>query len=327
MIVTRTPVRIPLGGGGTDLPAYYTQYGGFLISAAINKYIYITLNKRFEKSIRVSYSQTEIVDSVEEIKHPIVREALKLLKIDSGIEITAIADIPSNTGLGTSSSFTVGLLNALYTYKNEKVNARELAEEACYIEIELLKEPIGKQDQYLAAFGGIVCLDIDRLGSVKVIPLKLSEDALDQLESNTLLFYTGIKRSASEVLGAQSKNASLNHDQVIQGMHQIKKIGLEIKDVFEKENLERFGNLLDLHWQTKKTLSNKITQERIDQWYEIAKKSGATGGKLMGAGGGGFFMFNCPNGKNGFRKKMEQEGLKEMRFRLDFEGSKVLINI
>ncbi len=327
MIVTRTPVRIPLGGGGTDLPSYYTQYGGFLISAAIDRYIYITLNKRFEKSIRVSYSQTEIVDSVEEIKHPIVREALKLLKIDSGIEITSIADIPSNTGLGSSSAFTVGLLNTLHTFKNEKVDTKDLAEEACYIEIELLKEPIGKQDQYLAAFGGIICLDIDRLGSVKVLPLKPSEDALDQLESNTLLFYTGIRRSASEVLGSQNKGASQNQDQVIQGMHQIKKIGLEIKEAFEREDLERFGNLLDLHWQTKKTLSNKISQERIDQWYEIAKEHGALGGKLMGAGGGGFFMFFCNNGKNGFRKIMEREGLKEMRFRLDFEGSKVLINI
>jgi len=327
MIVTRTPLRIPLGGGGTDLPSYYTQYGGFLISAAIDKYIYITLNKRFEKTIRLSYSLTEIVDSVEEIKHPIVREALKLLKIDSGIEITSIADVPSNTGLGTSSAFTVGLLNALHTYKNEKVNAKDLAEEACYIEIELLKEPIGKQDQYMAAFGGIICLDIDRLGTVRVLPLKLSEDVLDQLESNTLIFYTGIKRSASEVLGSQNKDASLNQDKVIQGMHEIKKIGLKVKECFENEDLEKFGNLLDLHWQTKKTLSDKMTQEKIDQWYEIAKKNGALGGKLMGAGGGGFFMFYCNNGKNGLRKTMEQENLKEMRFRLDFEGSKVLINI
>ena len=327
MIVTRTPVRIPLGGGGTDLPSYYTQYGGFLISAAIDKYIYITVNKRFEKSIRVSYSSTEIADSFDDIKHPIVREALKHLKIDSGIEITSIADVPSNTGLGSSSSFTVGLLNALHTYKNEKVNAKDLAEEACYLEIELLKEPIGKQDQYAAAFGGIICLEIDRLGSVKTIPLKLSEDSLDQLESNTLLFYTGIKRSASEVLGSQNKNASLNQEKVIQGMHQIKKIGLEIKEAFEKEDLETFGKLLDQHWQIKKTLSDKITQDKIDQWYEVAKKNGALGGKLMGAGGGGFFMFFCNNGKNGFRKKMEQEELKEMRFRLDFEGSKVLVNI
>jgi D-glycero-alpha-D-manno-heptose-7-phosphate kinase len=327
MIVTRTPIRIPLGGGGTDLPSYYTQYGGFLISAAIDKYIYITVNKRFEKSIRVSYSSTEIADSVDDIKHPIVREALRLLKMDSGIEITSIADVPSNTGLGSSSSFTVGLLNALHTYKNEKVNAKDLAEEACYIEIELLKEPIGKQDQYAAAFGGIICLEIDRLGSVKTTPLKLSEDSLDQLESNTLLFYTGIKRSASEVLGSQNKNASLNQEKVIQGMHQIKKIGLEIKEAFEKEDLEAFGKLLDQHWQTKKTLSDKMTQDRIDQWYEVAKENGALGGKLMGAGGGGFFMFFCNNGKNGFRKKMEQEELKEMRFRLDFEGSKVLVNI
>ncbi|MCJ7459505.1 MAG: hypothetical protein MUP17_10990 [candidate division Zixibacteria bacterium] len=327
MIVTRTPVRIPLGGGGTDLPSYYTQYGGFLISAAIDKYIYITVNKRFEKSIRVSYSSTEIADSVDDIKHPIVREALRLLKVDSGIEITSIADVPSNTGLGSSSSFTVGLLNALHTYKNEKVNAKDLAEEACYIEIELLKEPIGKQDQYAAAFGGIICLEIDRLGSIKTTPLKLSEDSLDQLESNTLLFYTGIKRSASEVLSSQNKNASLNQEKIIQGMHQIKKIGLEIKEAFEKEDLETFGKLLDQHWQIKKTLSDKITQDKIDQWYEIAKKNGALGGKLMGAGGGGFFMFFCNNGKNGFRKKMEQEELKEMRFRLDFDGSKVLVNI
>jgi D-glycero-alpha-D-manno-heptose-7-phosphate kinase len=327
MIVTRTPVRIPLGGGGTDLPSYYTQYGGFLISAAIDKYIYITLNKRFEKSIRVSYSATEIVDEVEQIQHPIVREALRLLKIESGIEITSIADVPSKTGLGTSSAFTVGLLNALHAFKNEKVNAKDLAEEACFLEIELLKEPIGKQDQYLAAFGGVHCLEIDRLGSVKVTPLHLSDDAIDQLESNTLLFYTGIRRSASEVLAPQSKGASLDQEKVIENMHKIKEIGYQIKKSFEEENLARFGELLDVHWQTKKGISNKITQSQIDRWYEIAKNSGALGGKVMGAGGGGFFMFYCNNGKNGFRKIMEQEGLKEMRFRVDFEGSKVLINI
>ncbi len=327
MIVTRTPVRIPLGGGGTDLPSYYTQYGGFLISAAIDKYIYIILNKRFEKSIRVSYSSTETVEKAGEIKHPIVREALNLLKIESGIEITSIADVPSNTGLGTSSAFTVGLLNALHTYKNEKVNAKDLAEEACFLEIELLKEPIGKQDQYLAAYGGVQCLKIDRLGNVEVVPLYLSDDAIDQLESNTLLFYTGIRRSASEVLAPQSKGASLDKEKVVESMHKIKEIGYEIKKSFEEENLARFGELLDVHWQTKKTLSDKVTQSQIDRWYEIARKSGALGGKVMGAGGGGFFMFYCDNGKNGFRKTMEQEGLKEMRFRVDFEGSKVLINI
>jgi len=326
MIVTRTPVRIPLGGGGTDLPSYYTQYGGFLVSAAIDKYIYVTVNKRFEKSIRLSYSSTEIVDNPDEIKHPIVKQALKFLNIDSGIEITSIADVPSNTGLGTSSSFTVGLLNALHCFKREKVSAKDLAEEACFIEIQLLSEPIGKQDQYLAAYGGVQCLELDRLGNVKVTPLCLSEDAIDQLESNTLLFYTGIRRSASEVLAPQSKGASLDKERVIENMHKIKEIGHQIKKSFEEENLARFGELLDVHWQTKKGLSDKITQSQIDTWYEIAKNSGALGGKVMGAGGGGFFMFYCNNGKNGFRKAMEKEGLKEMRFRIDFEGSKVLVN-
>jgi D-glycero-alpha-D-manno-heptose-7-phosphate kinase len=327
MIVTRTPVRIPLGGGGTDLPSYYTQYGGFLTSAAIDKYIYVTVNKRFEPSYRISYSQTEICDSANEIKHPIVREALKLLKIERGIEITSIADVPSNTGLGTSSAFTVGLLNALHTYKREKLSAKELAEEACYIEIQLLGEMIGKQDQYAAAYGGIISMEIDRLGNVEVKPVHLSEDTLDQLESNTLLFYTGIKRNASEVLAPQSQGASLDKEKVIEGMHKIKEIGHQIKQAFEEENLARFGELLDLHWQTKKQLSSKITQSRIDEWYKTAKEEGALGGKVMGAGGGGFFMFYCNNHKNGFRKLMGRQGLMEMRFRVDFEGSKVLVNI
>ena len=316
-----------MGGGGTDLPSYYNQYGGFLISAAIDKYIYITVNQRFEKSIRVSYSETEITDDVEQIKHPIVREALKLLNLQEKLEITSIADIPSQTGLGTSSSFTVGLLNALHTYKKEKLSARELAEEACYLEIELLGEPIGKQDQYVASLGGIICLEIDRLGNVKTYPLHLSEDALDQLESNTLLFYTGIRRSASSVLSLQNKESSLDKEKVIQSLHQIKNTGKEIKEAFEKEDLSKFGQLLDLHWQTKKNLSDKISANQIDLWYEKAKENGALGGKLMGAGGGGFFMFYCDNGKNGFRKTMEKEGLWEMRFHIDFEGSKVLVNI
>ena len=326
MIVTRTPVRIPLGGGGTDLPSYYTQYGGFLTSAAIDKYIYVTVNKRFEPSFRISYSQTEICDSADEIAHPIVREAVKLLDIEGGIEITSIADVPSNTGLGTSSAFTVGLLNALHTYKREKLSAKELAEEACYIEIQLLKEPIGKQDQYVAAYGGIISMEIDRLGNVELKPVLLSEDTLDQLESNTLLFYTGIRRNASEVLASQSQAASLDKEKVIESMHKIKDIGHQIKRAFEAENLAHFGELLDLHWQTKKQLSDKISQTQMDEWYNTARQNGALGGKIMGAGGGGFFMFYCNNDKNGFRKLMGKQGLKEMRFRIDFEGSKVLVN-
>jgi len=326
MIVTRTPVRIPLGGGGTDLPSYYTQYGGSLLSAAIDKYIYVTVNKRFENSIRVSYSETEIADTAEKIRHPIVREALKLLGIDSGVEITSIADVPSNTGLGTSSAFTVGLLHALHTYKKEKVSAQDLAEEACFLEIELLKEPIGKQDQYAAAYGGLIGLEIDRLGNTKVEQLHLSEDARDQLESNTLLFYTGIRRSAGRVLSVQNKATSVRREKTVESLHKIKKIGEQTKQAFLEENLDRFGKLLDLHWQTKKSLSSKISSGQVDRWYRIARKSGASGGKLMGAGGGGFFMFYCNNGKNGFRKAMYQQGLREMPFRIDYEGSKVLVN-
>lgn len=327
MIVTRTPVRIPLGGGGTDLPSYYTQYGGSLTSAAIDKYIYVSVNRRFEPSFRISYSQTEICDSADEIEHPIVREALKLVGIGEGIEITSIADVPSNTGLGTSSAFTVGLLNALHAHRREKLNARELAEEACYIEIERLKEPIGKQDQYVAAYGGILSMEVDRLGNVRVEPVHLSEDTLDQLESNTLLYYTGIRRSASEVLAPQSRGASEDRERVVESMHKIKEIGHQVRRSLEEENIAHFGELLDLHWQTKKEISGKITQSQIDLWYETARRGGALGGKVMGAGGGGFFMFYCDNGKNGFRKLMEKEGLREMRFRIDFEGSKVLVNI
>jgi D-glycero-alpha-D-manno-heptose-7-phosphate kinase len=326
MIVTRTPVRIPLGGGGTDLPSYYTQYGGSLLSAAIDKYIYVTVNKRFENSVRVSYSETEIADTARRIKHPIVREALKLLNIESGVEITSIADVPSNTGLGTSSSFTVGLLHALHTYKREKISAKDLAEEACFLEIELLKGPIGKQDQYVAAYGGLISLEIDRLGNARVEQLHLSEDARDQLESNTLLFYTGIRRSASQVLSVQNKATSIRREKTVDGLHKIKEIGQRTKEAFLGEDLDKFGKLLDAHWRAKKSLSDKISSGQVDRWYRTARRNGASGGKLMGAGGGGFFMFYCNNGKNGFRKTMQKEGLREMPFRIDYEGSKVLIN-
>ncbi len=326
MIVTRTPVRIPLGGGGTDLPSYYTQYGGSLLSAAIDKYIYVTVNKRFEDSIRVSYSETEIADTARRIKHPIVREALKLLNIESGVEITSVADVPSNTGLGTSSSFTVGLLHALHTYKREKISAKDLAEEACFLEIELLKGPIGKQDQYAAAYGGLISLEIDRLGNAKVEQLYLSEDARDQLESNTILFYTGISRSAGKVLSVQNKATSIRREKTVDGLHKIKEIGQRTKEAFLGEDLDKFGKLLDAHWRTKKGLSDKISSDQVDRWYQTAKRNGASGGELMGAGGGGFFMFYCNNGKNGFRKVMRKEGLREMPFRIDYEGSKVLVN-
>jgi len=327
MIVTRTPFRVSLGGGGTDLPSYYSQHGGFIVSAAINRYVYIMLNRRFEDSIRVSYSQTEIADCADQVEHPIVREALKFVGLDRHLEIVSIADLPANTGLGSSCSFTVGLLNALHALKREHVPLDELAEEACHIEIDRLGEPIGKQDQYMAAFGGITCMEIDREGGVRPYSLTVADDVVQELENSALIFYTGIKRSASEVLSGQSKAAQDGDPRVVAALHMIKEIGHEIKDALERGDLTRFGQLLDEHWQVKRNLSEKVSNDAIDAWYETARANGALGGKLMGAGGGGFFMFYCPNGnKPRLREALTAQGLRELRIGIDFEGSKVLVN-
>ncbi len=326
MIITRTPVRISLGGGGTDLASYYSNYGGFLVSAVIDKYIFITVNKRFEDSIRISYSKTEIVDKLDDIQHPIVREVLKSLSLDKRLEITTIADIPANTGLGTSSSFTVGLLKALHTYKKETVTPKALAEEACRIEIDILKDPIGKQDQYMATFGGITTLTIDKNGNVTVNPLNISSDTIDELERHIILFYTGFKRKSSEVLLDQKEASERGEKRVIETLHKIKEIGGGIKAALECGNHRRFGELLDIHWRTKRGLSDKVSNPEIDRWYEMARQNGALGGKIMGAGGGGFFMFYVDKDKNRLRETLEKEGLKEMRFRFELEGSKVLVD-
>lgn len=328
MIVTRTPVRIPLGGGGTDLPSYSSKYSGFLISAAIDKYTFITVNRRkLDRLIRASYSRTEIVDSADKIQHPLIREALKFVGIDGGIEITSIGDVPGGSGLGSSGSFTVGLLNALHTLKREHISRHDLAEEACRIEIDVLKEPIGKHDQYITALGGVICLDIDRTGHVSAFPARISEDVLEEFERSILLFYTGIGRKSSEVLAEQNRASNENDQGVIEGLHRIKEIGWEMKNVLEVGHLRRFGELLDIHWETKRRLSGKVSNDQIDRWYKIAKMNGALGGKIMGAGGGGFFMFYCQNDdKAKLREAMAKEGLIEMRFRFDFEGTKVMVN-
>src|SRR5258706_5307513 len=291
MIITRAPMRIPVGGGGTDLPSYYQHRGGALISAAVNKYVYITVNKRFEPSIRVSYSKTEIADNVEAIEHPIVREALRHLRLNDHLEITSIADVPTNTGMGSSSTFTVALLLALHTHKREHVSPQELAEEAYYIEREILKEPVGKQDQYLAAFGGILAMDIAPSGKVAVESVPLAENAHDDFESNLLLFYTGIRRSASEVLRSQESKAAEKESDVVARLDRIKEIGFEIRKAIKGGNVRRFGEMMDVHWQTKKKISGAITTSEVDRWYEVAMGNGAVGGKLMGAGGGGFLLF------------------------------------
>lgn len=327
MILSRAPTRITLGGGGTDLASYYSKYGGFLIAGAINKYCTILANRRFYDSIRLSYSKMEIVESIEEIEHRIFKAALKLLGIEKGIELHSAADVPASCGLGTSSSFTVALLNALHAYKREFVSQKQLAEEACHIEIELLGEPIGKQDQYIAAFGGLTCLTFDKSGEVIVEPLRISDDAIEQLESNLILVFTGQERSASEILSEQDKKSKEDDQATIQNLHRVKEIGLETRKCLEKGQIDKVGELFNLHWGIKKERSSKISYPFIDECYEVACKHGAIGGKLIGAGGGGFLLLYCRNSdKPKVIKAMQKMGLKWERFRFDFDGAKILVN-
>ncbi len=318
---------MPLGGGGTDLPPYYEKYGGFFISGAINKYMYIALNKRFESGLRISYSRTEIEDGPDSIRHPLVREALKLVGIRQGIEIVSIADAPASTGLGSSGSFTVGLLNALYAYQRVTKTAKEIAEEACDIAMKKLREPSGKQDEYVASFGGIMAYNVERNGNVTVEDLRLRDEVIAELESNIMLFYTGIKRSSGEVLGKQQQKVSNHSGNAVEKMHAIKRIGEESKKVLEGGDLRRFGELLDEHWRTKRGVTENMSSDEIDRWYAIARENGAIGGKIMGAGGGGFLMLYCDNGRQKLRSVLSGEGLVEYRFRFDFEGSKVVHNV
>jgi D-glycero-alpha-D-manno-heptose-7-phosphate kinase len=328
MIVTRAPLRIPLGGGGTDLPSYYSKYGGFVLSAAINKYVYISLNRpQVDDLIRVKYSKSETVRAVDEIRHELVREALRLTGVERGIEIVSMADVPAGTGMGSSGSFLVALLRALHAFKREHVPPLQLAEEACRIEIDMVGSPVGKQDQYIAAFGGITCFDIDREGVVTVNPIRMSAHQLDELRNSLLLFYTGIERRALDILEDQKRDTMQSKEEVVESLHRTKELGLEIKEALEAGDLDRFGELMDVHWQNKKRRSTKISDPRIDRWYEVARDNGALGGKLIGAGGGGFFLFYCPNAHKGqLRRAMAEEGLREMAFEFDFEGAKVLVD-
>lgn len=327
MILAQAPTRITLGGGGTDLKSYYSKYGGFLIAGAISKYCHILATRRFYDSLRLSYSEMEIVDSLAEIKHRIFRAALQFTGIERGIELHSTADVPANCGLGTSSSFTVALLNALHTYKKEFVTQRQLAEEACHIEIDMLGEPIGKQDQYIAAFGGVTCLTFGQNGEVLVEPLRVSPETLDQLENNLHLFFTGKERQASEILSEQDQKSKVDDPAMISNLHQIKDIGLETRKYLEKGAVDEMGDLFNVHWETKKKRSVKMSEPFIDECYEVARKTGALGGKLIGAGGGGFLMFYCNNGlKPKLVEAMVGMGLRWERFRFDFDGAKILVN-
>ena len=327
MILSRAPVRITLGGGGTDLKSYYSKYGGFLIAAGIDRYCSILASKRFKGDLRLSYSEMEIRDRVDQIKHPIFRETLKFIGIDGGIEVHSVSDVPAGSGLGSSSSFTVALLNALHTYKREFISQRELASEACHIEIDLLKQPIGKQDQYMAALGGLTCLTFDKDGSVIVEPLRIADDTLEQLEDNLQFFYTGIERNANELLGEQDSKTQSNDQSMVDNLHRVKEIGLLTRRALENNRIDMLGEFFRAHWELKKKRSDKMTNPLLDECYEEALKSGALGGKLMGAGGGGFFMFYCRNGdKPKLYQAMKHLGLRPVRFRFDMEGAKILVN-
>ena len=327
MILTRTPFRIPLGGGGTDLPAFYKQHGGFVFSAAIDKYMYIIINRSIADSlVRIRYSRTETVENVAQVQHQLARAALEYYGIKDNIEVSSTADVPEGTGMGSSGSYLVGLLKGLQTLTRKGSSVQELAEEACHIEIDLLHKPVGKQDQYLAAYGGFTIMNIDKNGAVQVTDAAIARETVEELQSKLLLFYTGISRDAMVILGEQSAAAEKKESDVTKSLLQIKEIGLEIKNSIERGNLDNFGRLMDEHWRVKKTMSTKMSDPKIDRLYALAKERGALGGKIMGAGGGGFLVFYCPGDKKGIREAMTAEGLKEMPFRFEKEGAKTMVD-
>lgn len=324
MIIARSPLRISLGGGGTDLPSYYEQHTGFLIAAAIDKYVYITLHDTFVADLIVKYSKLERVPDASQLEHPIIREAMALLEIKgSSMELTSMADIPAGTGLGSSGSFTTALLKALHAWKKNLVHPAELAEQACDIELNRLHEPIGKQDQYIAAYGGITCFKFLPGGKVEAWPLKISEETLYNLEDNLLLFFTGYSRSASAILKEQDTKSKAADSSMIENLHFVKDLGFQSQRALETGNLNEFARLMDVHWQRKKERSGGMSNAKINEWYDLAMANGALGGKLIGAGGGGFLMFYADD-KTKLRHAMRGAGLKEVRFRFDFEGTKLL---
>ncbi|MGH7380689.1 MAG: galactokinase [Candidatus Methylomirabilales bacterium] len=325
MIITRSPLRISLGGGGTDLRSYYCEHSGFVIAAAIDKYVYITLHQTFVQELILKYSKMERVRYVDEVQHPLIREALRLTGIGAPhLEITSMADIPAGTGLGSSGSFTTALLKALHALNKNLIHPQELAEQACHIEIDLLKEPVGKQDQYIAAYGGITCFRFLPNHEVGAWPLKIDTDTLYNLEDNLLLFFTGYSRSASEILREQHVRSKQNDREMIANLHFIKELGRESKEALEAGGLERFAELMNVHWEHKKERSAIMSNDQINQWYELARQNGALGGKLIGAGGGGFLMFYAED-KVRLRRAMREAGLQEVRFRFDFEGTKIVV--
>lgn len=325
MIITRSPLRISLGGGGTDLPSYYQEHEGFLMAAAIDRYVYITIHRTFVEEFILKYSKLERVTALEQLQHPIVREALKLTGLDgSYLEITSMADIPAGTGLGSSGSFTTALLKALHAHNKNLVHPQQLAEQACDIEIEKLGEPIGKQDQYIAAYGGVTCFNFRKDGAVDAAPVAMSEETMYNLEDSLLLFFTGYSRSASSILKDQDTRTKKKDGDMVANLHMVKELGLKSKAALESGDLRALGELMHAHWENKRKRSDGMSNDAIDTWYDLAIANGAMGGKLIGAGGGGFLMFMTDD-KEKLRHALRGAGLTEVRFRFDFEGTKVIV--
>ncbi len=326
MIISRSPLRISLGGGGTDLASYYREHEGFLIAAAIDKYVYCTVMRPFTEGIYLKYSQLEHTDRVDDVNHRIIREALRMQELKTPqIEITTLADIPAGTGLGSSGSFTTALLKALYSHRRRHIHAHELAELACHIEIDRLGEPIGKQDQFIAAYGGITCFTFHKDDRVSAVPLNISMATLHDLEDNLLLFFTGFSRSASSILKDQQVKSQANNAEMLANLHYVKDLGLRSKEALEQGDGVKFGQLMHEHWENKKKRSGGMSNPQIDTWYEAAMKNGAVGGKLVGAGGGGFLMFYASD-RAKLRACMAEHKLEEVRFRFDFQGTQTVLS-
>jgi D-glycero-alpha-D-manno-heptose-7-phosphate kinase len=324
MIIARSPMRISLGGGGTDLPSYYEKFTGFVVAAAITRYVYITINEAFWPQIRLKYSKLEEVESVDQIQHPIIREAMKLTGVTGPyLDIVSLSDIPAGTGLGSSGSFTTALLRALHTLKQNFVPPQELAEQACHIEIDLLHEPIGKQDQYIAAFGGITCFEFLPDHRVVAAPLKMPAEALADLEDNLLLFFTGTARAASEILRDQDQRTKESGKEMVENLHFTKQLGFESRDSLAAGDLRKFAELMHTHWEHKKKRSPGMSNGRVDELYDLARANGALGGKLVGAGGGGFLMLYAED-RTRVRHAMRAAGLREVRIQFDFAGTTVV---
>lgn len=324
MIIVRSPLRITLGGGGTDLPSYYREHEGFLVAAAIDRYVYITIHQTFQSGFIIKYSQLERVERREDIHHPIVREALALTGVTDKVEITSMADIPAGTGLGSSGSFTTALLRALHAHQKTIISTHDLAEQACHIEIERLREPIGKQDQFIAAYGGVTCFRFNKSDTVEVWPAAVSAETLYNLEDGLVMFFTGTSRSASAILKDQDDRSKSKDSAIIDNLHYVKDLGLRSLKALETGDLRKFGALMDEHWQHKKKRSGAMSNPEIDKWYELAMRNGALGGKLIGAGGGGFLLFFTED-KKPVRHALREAGLEEVRIRFDFEGTKTLV--